>query len=266
MKLIFAGTGSAFTMRNWQTNLILRYNDKNLLFDCGGDIRHSLKDINLSYKSIDAMYISHLHGDHAGGVENLAFCSYFDPTMDHKIKLYGNGELLRKGWNNSWKGGLESIQGQVMSLTDYFDVNMVRPNDCFEWEGITFNLVQSVHIMNGYAIVPSYGLMFIDPDSGLKVFLTGDIQFNPNQIMDFYKDADIIVQDCETLPFCSGVHANFTELMTLPADIKKKMILVHYQDNILSEDDDHIISDEWLNKIDANGFRVGIKSDSLIIK
>jgi len=265
MKLIFAGTGSAFTMRNFQTNILVRHNEKSLLFDAGGDIRFALKNVNMSYKNIDALYISHLHGDHAGGVETLAFCTFFDPSVEGKIKLYGNGELLRKGWNNTWKGGLESIQGNVMSLTDYFDVNMVRPNDSFEWEGITFSLVQSVHIMNGYALVPSYGLMFTDPDSGKRVFLTGDTQFNPNQIMDFYKEADVIIQDCETLPFCSGVHANFTELVTLPADIKKKMVLVHYQDNILSDESDIVLKDEWIAKLDEHGFQIGIKGDTIKI-
>ena len=48
--------------------------------------------------------------------------------------------------------------------------------------------------------------------------------------MDFYKQADLIIQDCETTPFKSGVHANYSELVTLPLEIKTKMMLLHYQD------------------------------------
>jgi len=29
MKIVFLGTGSAFTMKNWQTNLMLQENGKN---------------------------------------------------------------------------------------------------------------------------------------------------------------------------------------------------------------------------------------------
>ncbi len=261
MKLIFPGTGSAFAKKNYQTCMIIRQNEKNFLIDAGTTAQPALDAIKMDYKDIDALYITHLHADHAGGVEWLAFCTYFDPSVENKIQLFGNGELLRKGWNNTWKGGLESVQGKVLSLNDYFDVNMIRPNDSFIWEGIKFQIVQSVHIMNGYAIVPTYGLMITDPETERKIYFTGDTQFNPNQIMDFYKESDLIIQDCETLPFCSGVHANYLELRSdkVPDEVKQKMMFVHYQDNVLCEADDKnlIVSDEWWKKLTDDGFKHG---------
>jgi len=44
-----------------------------------------------------------------------------------------------------------------------------------------------------------------------------------------YFDNDIIFQDCETYE-CSNVHSRYSNLKKFPADIKKKMWLVHYQD------------------------------------
>ena len=61
MNILFIGTGSAFTTKNWNTNFIVEKNNKRLLLDCGGDVRHALNDHRLSYKDIDAIYISHLH-------------------------------------------------------------------------------------------------------------------------------------------------------------------------------------------------------------
>ena len=252
MNIIFAGTGSAFCMKNYQSNILIHQNGKYLLFDAGGDVRFALRDVGLSYKDISALYISHLHADHAGGLEFLGFCTYFDPSCKEKIQLVGNGDRLRKGWNDTWKGGLESIQGKVLTLESYFDLNMVRPNGRFYWEGLEFSIVQTVHIMNGYSIVPSYGLMVGDPKYSKTVFLVGDSQFNPNQLMDFYKIPELIIQDCEVTPFKSGVHANYQELCTLPEDIKKKMILQHYQDLIL--DDEALIKKEWVEKAENDGF------------
>jgi hypothetical protein len=75
--------------------------------------------------------------------------------------------------------------------------------------------------------------MIREPDSTRKIYFTSDAQFNPNQIKDFYKQADVIIQDCETAPYMSGVHAHYSELSTLDPSYKSKMWLIHRQDNIL---------------------------------
>jgi hypothetical protein len=168
-------------------------------------------------------------------VEYLAFCSFFDPSKQ-KIALYGHRSVLHKAWDSVWSGGLSSIQGKTVGLNDYFDVHYLDDNEAFNWEGIQMTVVQTVHIMNGYAIVPSFGLMIkeLSASPAPLIYYTSDTQFNPNQIKDFYKQADIIIQDCETSPFKSGVHAHLDELATLEEPIRKKMWLIHYQDNIES--------------------------------
>ena len=233
MKITPLGCGSAFTMKDFQSNLLIERNGKKLLIDAGTDIRFSLEKQGLSYKDIDALYITHLHADHIGGGEYLMFNSYFDPTKD-KINLIGHKSVLDLAWK-SWEPGASSIQGKVMDLYDYWDVSPLRDNGSFFWEGIHFDIVQSVHIMNGYSIVPSFGLMIHHPDNMMKIYFTSDAQFNPNQIKDFYNQADLVIQDCETSPFMSGVHAHYTELKTLDIKFKNKMWLTHYQDNVLND-------------------------------
>lgn len=245
MKIVPIGVGSAFSMKNFQTNLLIESNGKNMLVDAGTDIRFALKAQNKSYKDIDAIYVTHLHADHIGGIEYLAFCSYFDPTKS-KIKLYGHRDVLSRAWASAWSGGLSSVQGKMIGLHDYFDVEYLEDNGSFLWEGIHFDLVQTVHIINNYAIVPSFGLMIYDPFSTQKIYFTSDTQFNPNQIRDFYKQADIIIQDCETGPFPSGVHAHYVELQTLEDATRAKMMLIHYQDNV---------DDSFETKILAAGFK-----------
>jgi len=227
MILKFLGSGSAFTMNNYQTNMILMKGNRKFLIDAGSDIRFSLRDANLSYKDITDVYIAHLHADHAGGLEYLAFCTFFDPACS-KPNLWISKALSESLWQNVLSGGLGSIQNRIMKLNDYFDVKEIDQNESIYWNDIKMTPIQVVHIMDGFNIRPSFGLMINRGNK--KIFITTDTQFNPNQIVDFYKSADLIFQDCETTAFKSGVHANYSELLTLPNEIKKKMWLCHYQE------------------------------------
>lgn len=233
MKLIFAGSGAAFSLDNYQSNMILKTDDGAiLLIDCGGDIRFALRNLGAHYKDIDSVYISHLHSDHVGGLEWLGFTTKFDPNCV-KPKLYISRYLKNDLWNNVLSGGMLSLQGEVADIETYFEVHSIPKNHGFVWKGVEFQLVQAIHIMSGFHIVPSFGLLFTM--KGVKTFLTTDTQFSPAQITDFYNMADLIFQDCETTLHESGVHANYRQLRTLPVDVKKKMWLYHYQDGELPD-------------------------------
>lgn len=248
MDFIALGTGSAFCQENWQSNFLIRRNNKNLLIDCGSDIRFSLKDIGLSYKDIDAVYVSHAHADHIGGLEYLAFTSMFDPTCN-KIKLYAEGELMQDLWDKSLRGGLEGIEGQEVVLSDYFDLFPIKKNESFVWEGITLEIIQTVHIAAKYKINSSYGLLFDHPDCNERVFITTDTQYCPETyIKAAYNESTHIFHDCETSPFPSGVHPHYDDLKMLPKETKAKMWLYHYQDNVV------LNWEEWNRKAIDDGF------------
>ena len=232
MKLQFVGVGSAFTTSAYyQSNAIVHAdNGKKLLIDCGGDIRFGMSELGLSHKDVDSVYISHLHADHIGGMEWLAFTRFFDKSAGGRPRLFCETTLMKELWETSLKGGCESIEGKVMNLTDYFECVPFAINSTFMWEGIKFTPVQTVHVMSGYKIVNSYGLM-IEQEGHKKVFFSTDTQFCPSQLTRFYDMSDIIFHDCETAAFKSGVHANYADLKTLPEKTKKKMWLYHYQPN-----------------------------------
>ncbi len=238
IKLQFAGVGSAFTLPqsrdlnncDFQSNvLITSESGKKMMIDYGSDARFSLHLLGLGYKDIDSVYISHQHGDHIGGLEQLGLCTLFDPSAP-RIKLFSDAKLQRILWNKSLSGGMETLQGKRALLTDFFDCQPVARNGHFDWEGIRFDPIQTVHIVSDKCFQHSYGLLIQENKAGAPVvFCTTDTQFAPNQIQAFYDKADLILQDCETSPFPSKVHAHFNELKTLPETTKQKMYLYHYQ-------------------------------------
>lgn len=228
MQLTFLGSGSAFVSisENFQSNMLLQSDSgKKLLIDCGTDVRHSAAAIGVTSQDIDAVYISHFHADHIGGLEWLAFTTYFH-SQPRRPKLLIHPSMLARLWNKCLSGGLESIEGpDEISIHDYFEV-MPCTNDSFLWESIELNLVKTVHVYNAKELLPSYGLDIVTANQ--RIFITTDTRFSPEIHLPFYEKADLIFHDCETSPHKSCVHTHFDELAALDPRIKAKMWLYHF--------------------------------------
>lgn len=233
--MTFLGTGSAFTVGsdNYQSNILLEIDQDSLLIDAGTDIKFSLYEQNKTYLDIKNVYITHLHADHCGGLEWLALTTYFDPDCKTKPVLFVSDKLLTDLWDKSLSAGLNTLPNVRASLATYFDIVPVAQYQSFEWHSIQFKLVQTVHFYSEYELMPSFGLMF--SYNGTRIFFTSDTQNSPNQLINFYEEADIIFHDCETSERISGVHAHYSELVQLPEPIKKKMWLYHYSNGTLPD-------------------------------
>lgn len=87
------GCGSAFnhSLGNTAALMCITCDDDReyrILIDCGHDVPQKI-DI----AKLDAVIVTHTHGDHAGGVEELAFrLKYQYPGR--KVKLYGSDEVI----------------------------------------------------------------------------------------------------------------------------------------------------------------------------
>lgn len=228
LKITFLGSGSAFTIGpdNYQSNVLFEIDHDYLLVDAGTDIKFSLRDQGLGHKDIKNVYISHLHDDHCGGLEWLALSTYFNPQYPGKPTLFASEKILPDLWNMKLAAGLRTLPQVQASLDSFFNVMAIKPFDGFVWHSIHFKLVRTVHYYSEYELMPSFGLIFTYNKT--RIFFTSDTQSSPNQLISFYEESDLIFHDCETTEGKSGVHSHYSELVKLPAHIKKKMWLYHY--------------------------------------
>ena len=241
MQIKFVGVGNAFSQISVGNSNMLITSDsgKIMAFDMGQTFPYIVRDEwGLDFRDIDAVYLSHLHADHAS-IEQFAFSRYFIPKKDKEMvvkpKLYMIRDLMREGWESVFRGGLESLSGKVMSITDYFDCKPISVNKSFIWENHSFTPVQTVHIRSGYIIKHSYGLA-IKKDPKQKIYdayITSDTMFD-RSLNEYYNQSKIIFTDCETLDQRSNVHPNYMDLVTLPIECKNKMWLYHYGKKIES--------------------------------
>lgn len=247
MKIIVVGCGNAFSYINYHQSYLLEENGKRLLIDCGTRIPLALHRLKIPITSIEAIYISHAHSDHIGGLEEVAFLRYdwkkrprkwddyrFNGRKDHRDyidtnieyeayapRLIANERLLEEIWQFSLKGGLDSMEGFDSTLETFFEPMPIKANVPFYWEGWQFDLIQQIHIMTGSIIKYTFGLLVSKKDHKTIYFTTDSQHCSPRQMEIFYKKADIIFQDCECIGvdttkklflFGSGVHANYAQL------------------------------------------------------
>ena len=226
MQICFIGTGSAFTVggENYHSNLLVEQDGNRLLLDCGSDARLALHELGLQSSDIESVYISHPHADHAGGLEWLGFTRYFNSQVK-KPHLFLHEELSSILWDKVLSHGMGFLDKEEVSLETYFDVHTVTTE--FAWHGIHFELVKMYHVKNGDDWMPCHGLFFHYGEH--RIFFTADTQFTPDHLMPYYERATVIFHECETTPFKSCVHANFSDLSNLSAEIKAKIWLYHYQ-------------------------------------
>lgn len=238
LSLFFLGTGSAFSKTYLQTNLLIIKGNHHILVDCGSLCPYALETkYNSRIKNIKNIVLTHPHADHIGGVEELAFTSYY--TNKSKVNIIIPDEFKNKLWNESLRGGLQFSEKGKMNFEDYFTqykpvLLYKKPFKMWEinFEGINLKLFRTHHVTTKKDTFKnsqfSTGLIIDN-----KVLFTGDSQFRKEQLDWICKNFNIetIFHDCDITGFSAGVHATYEELKTLPAQMKQKIYLCHYCHN-----------------------------------
>ena len=218
MQITMLGTGSAFAKRYNNNNALIEANGYRLLVDCGITLPKALHDAGMDFSQLDAVLVSHIHGDHVGGLEELAFQMMF--KHQRKPMLYIADVLVEPLWEQTLRGGL--TQGELNSLSDFFEVKPLKAGVAYELaEGLSVELMQTKHI-EGKA---SFSFLF-----NKRFFYSADMRFDGKLLQDLVESGvETVYHDCQ-LESPGVVHASLDELLTLPEKVQEKTWLMHYGD------------------------------------
>jgi ribonuclease BN (tRNA processing enzyme) len=223
LQIQMIGTGSAFAKRYFNNNALIYSDDYTLLIDCGITAPLSLFHMNKSLDGIDGILITHLHGDHVGGLEELGFRYKYE--FRRKIPLYVPDVLIQPLWENCLKAGMEGSIADGTGLNHFFHVVPLHEKVKKQITPLlSVELIQTQHIPNR----SSYSLFLND-----YFFYSADMRFDRTLIdhIHMVRKCKYILHDCQL--FDPGtVHATLNELLTLPPAIQKKMYLMHYGDDM----------------------------------
>jgi len=215
------GTGSAFAKLYYNNNALVYANGYTLLIDCGITAPMALYKMGKPFDQIDGILVTHIHGDHVGGLEEFAFQCKF--VYGIKPTLYIPDSLIEPLWETTLKGGMR--QDDHNSLESYFNVVPIAANTPFTiHEGLKVEALQTPHIPN------KVSFSFILND---MLFYSADMQFYPELLDDLVKNRGIrhILHDCQLIA-PGVVHASLEQLLTLPDFIQEIVYLMHYGDTM----------------------------------
>lgn len=220
MKITMIGTGNAFAKAYYNNNALVETEHIRLLIDCGITLPHALYQSGRTFADLDGVLISHMHGDHIGGLEELAFQMMY--TYARKPTLYIAESLIEPLWNHSLRGGL--VQGELDSIDCFFHVVPLQPEINIELaKDLKIKLIQTEHIKNK----DSYSFVIND-----TFFYSADMTFNPKLLHELHNaGVQTIYHDCQ-LEGPGYVHTTLDELLSLPLELQRKIKLMHYGDTI----------------------------------
>jgi ribonuclease BN (tRNA processing enzyme) len=220
--ITFLGTGSAFSKRYGNNSAVVSVlNDgvvKNLMIDCGRTTPDDLAKSEFNWNDIDAIFVTHLHGDHVYGLEEAGFMGRFVFQKKPHIIL-PHRKVKIDLWDKVLKGTM--MNGDLernMTFDDYFTYDIADETlQYFEFNGVMFSVYATQHVPNK----KSYGLIIGEYDF---VVYTSDSLFDEEFIkIASQEGAQKIFHDCQL---------TLDELSTLPQEVREKIVVMHYGDDI----------------------------------
>jgi ribonuclease BN (tRNA processing enzyme) len=235
VKLFVLGVGDTFTEKHVTHALLVEHEGFRLAIDCPDSYRRVLKAARdkqtddtaktlsastLDLFAIDDVLITHVHGDHMNGLEGVGYFKHFaqkKPLRLHTIAPVKEG---------LWESRLVSSMGRLWNGQAFRDLTF---EDYFAWNELSLTSTTEIGPFKIKTRITKHHVptsaLFIE--AGKKTLaISSDTAFDPELISEFLAPADVIVHETNYGP----AHTAYADLLTVDADIKKKMRLIHYPD------------------------------------
>lgn len=221
MRLVILGSGTAVPHRtrasaaHW-----VETRGASLLLDLSGPAIHRMAQEQLPWYDLDAVWISHFHLDHVGGLAPFLFSTLHAPETQSRRKplvIYG-GEGLRELVRAFDDAGNYRLFKQPFPV----DVVEVGPDAAFEiLAGVQATCYSTPHTPESLALR-------LTETGGASLVYTSDTGYAPG-LADFARGADLLVMEC-SFPRDKPVetHLELADAMRIAGRASpRKVVLTH---------------------------------------
>lgn len=225
MKLHVLGCGDAFGSggRN-QSSYLLDAGDRLVLLDCGPTALLAMKRAGFDSGNLDAVILSHLHGDHFGGLPFFIIEYLYRRQREQPLIVagpMGTEERVRQLYALMY--GSAKGAADVLPL-DFVTLQPERSQDICGIEVYCFRVPHQVQDVS-LALKLTYQTR--------RVLFSGDSAWT-DRFIEQAADVDLFLCECSFYDEQPGMHVNYRQLAANLARLKcKKLLLTHLGEDVL---------------------------------
>jgi ribonuclease BN (tRNA processing enzyme) len=222
----FIGSGDAFgSGGRFQTCILCDIGGHRFLLDCGTSSLIAMRQQGIDPNSVEAILLTHMHGDHCGGVPFLLLDAMLGGRRTAPLVVAGppNSAVQMDGLNRALFPGSEAMKPKF----DYRYVEMVV-GQVNQIGAISVTPYPAVHTP---ATNPT---MLRVQCGGRTVVFTGDTEWT-DTILDAARDADLLITECCFFDKAVRTHMNYRAFKQGIGRVEaKSVILTHMAHDMLS--------------------------------
>ena len=225
MRVITLGTGDAFGAGGrFHSAVVVQSGNTTALVDCGPCILPALHRSRIPPEDIDFILVTHLHGDHVGGVPTLLLDYQYRSRRKRPLVVIGSALCPAR-----LEALTDAMFKEVTKRRRRFPVvyKTIRPGCPISIRGMRIHAYRMKHIDRepclGYRI-----------EHRRKVLaLTGDTTWC-DSIPAMSQGASLLVSECTDFDRPTPVHLSYTQLRRHRAELgAKRIVLTHVGDDLL---------------------------------
>lgn len=225
MRVITLGTGDAFgSAGRLHSAVVVQSGNSTALVDCGPCILPALRRAKIPPDDIDFILITHLHGDHVGGVPMLLLDYQYMSRRKRPLVVIGSSLCRAR-----LEALTDAMFHEVTKNRRRFPVvyKTIRPGHPISIRGMRIQAFRMQHIDHE----PCFGYRL---EHRRKILaLTGDTTWCQS-IPALARNANLLASECTDYDLHSPVHLSYTQLRQHAAEISaKRIVLTHVGADLL---------------------------------
>jgi ribonuclease BN (tRNA processing enzyme) len=226
MKLTIAGCSDAFgSGGRFHSCYVLDTSEGRLLLECGANSPLALKRAGIAISSIDAIVISHCHGDHFGGLPFVFLDKMFVERGSKRLDILGP-----PGIEERTEALFECVYPSLKALPREFEINYneLVPQSTAAWGSLFIKAYEVDH----YSGTPSLALSLTD--EGTIFGFSGDSGWCDG-VIEAGRGADLFMAECTFFSTQAAMHLDYLTLAAKFPEIgAKRYLLTHMSEEMLA--------------------------------